>query len=221
MEFDWLNDLLDSFGSESEYESIGEELPDGLDYSDQDLSFLFPIEYAIDFDSSDFGEMVGNPYEDARYYQVQTYDDTCAIVAQQGILKQFSIDLTENQLRDYAIVNGLYTDGGGTPMENVGDLLEAMGVRVHKRFDGTIDQPVAELTQNYKVIIGLDGNEIWYPEYGPNPFNWWRGELPDAGHAVWLTGINVDRGVVILNDPGNPDGQGFEVGYCRFHECLG
>lgn len=34
MEFDWLNDLLDSFGSESEYESIGEELPDGLDYSD-------------------------------------------------------------------------------------------------------------------------------------------------------------------------------------------
>jgi len=165
----------------------------------------------MDVNQEEFGVIAGDPVQDAYYYHAQTYDDTCAVVAQQGILKAFGIELTESDLREVAYVNGWYQPGTGTSMEGIGGLLEHAGIPVHRVHGASLDDLIAELDKGHKVIVGLDANEIWAPKVSFDPFNWWRTELPDAGHAVWITGIDADEGVVYMNDSGVPDGQGRAV----------
>ena len=69
---------------------------------------------------------------------------------------------------------------------------------------------VEELSRGHKVIVGLDGGELynqdWFGEDLINPYG--------ADHAVMVTGIdmrNPDQPMVVLNDPGIPEGAGVSV----------
>lgn len=167
-------------------------------------------------ENDNIGEIIGAPEEWAYYYNAQTLPDTCAIVAQQGILKTFGIDVTETELVQFAEESGIYAPGNGTTMEDVGDILDSYGIQ-NARYSGAgLDNLIEELQQGNRVIVGLDANEIWTPESSLNPFNDWTAELPDAGHAVWVTGIDIDKGVVYTNDSGVPDGQAREVEIADF-----
>jgi len=215
MEFDWMDDMLGNNDSTSDLSEAGSGFED-IDPKIEPGNF-FQGRVSTEMPDQLFGSMVGTPENDAMYYHAQTYEDTCAIVAQEGILKEFNIEVTESELREYAYINGLYeptTDvpgSGGTTMDDVGELLESFGVDVHRKYDADITDLISELTNGHKVIVGLDASEIWYPESSFDPTNWWRAELPDMGHAVWLTGIDVENGIVLMNDSGAPDGQMREV----------
>ena len=62
----------------------------------------------------------------------QLYDDTCAIKSQQLILQSHGIDISEQELREEAVDNNWYFPGDGTPMGDVGNLLEYHSMDVHK-----------------------------------------------------------------------------------------
>lgn len=186
--------------------TVGEDRLDTFDTADISHPSL-EIPFENGFGDEELGKMVGDPLQDAMHYQAQTHSDTCAIVSQQGILKQFNIDLTETDLREYAASQGWYEPGGGTPLSDVGNLLEAAGIDTHRVVDASLSDIETELQRGHKVIVGLDANEVWTPEGGFNPFNWWRAELPDAGHAVWVTGVDREAGLVYMNDSGHYHGQ--------------
>ena len=45
----------------------------------------------------DMDDIIGNPEEQAEFWEQQSLDDSCAIMAQVSLLNQFGVDLTESQ----------------------------------------------------------------------------------------------------------------------------
>jgi hypothetical protein len=156
------------------------------------------------------GDLVGNPQFDSSHFHQQSYDNTCAIVAQQGILESHGIVVSENDLMQIATENGWFSHDG-TLMKDMGGLLEYFGIDVDYASNATIHDLVIELSQGDKVIVGLDASEIWTPQSNGDISNWYSAELPDQGHAVWITGIDIENGVVYMNDSGIPNGAGRPV----------
>ena len=131
----------------------------------------------------------------------QLYDDTCAIKSQQLILKDFGIDLSEDQLRDEAIANGWYD--GGTSASDIGKLLELHGVGISQYDNANIFNLVNELAQGHKVVVGLDSGELWEDNLFDKIF-----EDSKADHALIVSGIDTsdpENVKVILTDPGTGD----------------
>ena len=141
------------------------------------------------------------------YYVQQNYSDTCAIKSQQLILEEFGINLSEEQLREEAILHGWYTPGAGTAMEDVGKLLELHGVECHQYVNGNIFNLVNELAQGHKVIMGVDSGELWnYGFMEKMEDNYIGGERAD--HALIVSGIDTSDPndvKVIITDPGTGD----------------
>jgi hypothetical protein len=163
-------------------------------------------------------DIVGDPESDVANWHQQTEPDTCAVVCQEFILDEMTgKDFTEEELTQQATENGWYTAGGGTPMDCVGNLLEANGIEIEKEYDCTLDDISQKLADGENVIVGIDADETWYPggidsdQVLSNVSG-----MPEQGsnHAVQVIGVDYsdpDNPVVILNDPGTPDGQGIRV----------
>jgi len=160
--------------------------------------------------------MHGDPAGAASTFHHQAYDDTCAIAAQMDVAHSISgVALDEETLRLIADANDWYTPGGGTPMNCVGNVLEACGVPV-ERLDGVeLDTLASWLDEGRGVIVGVDALELWNPA---SQQDWALSEwlsYPEAGHAVRVTGIGADpftgERLVYMNDPGQPNGAGFSV----------
>ena len=94
-----------------------------------------------------------------------------------------------------------------------------MGISTIQEYNATLSDIAIALSQGDKPIVGLDANEIWTPkrdQYG-NPV-----EQSDAGHAVWVTGIDQKANGsynVILNDSGTPYGRSEVVSYVDFNNA--
>ena len=125
----------------------------------------------------------------------QQYDDTCAIKSQQLILNSNGVDVSEDQLRVEAYENGWYAPGEGTPMDNVGDLMEAHGLNVERKTGATIDDLRAETAHS---------GELWNNGIEETFEDIILG--PQADHALLVSGFAVDplTGTenVLLTDPG-------------------
>ncbi len=137
----------------------------------------------------------------------QQYSDTCAIKSQQLILNDFGVDVTEDQLVYQAEQFYIYRPGEGTPMEDVGKLLELNGVHCTQHENASVYDLTAELAQGHKVIIGVDSSELWNKELFAPVMNkmtdYFSGEKAD--HALIVAGIDTtdpDHVQVILTDPG-------------------
>lgn len=153
-----------------------------------------------------FTEKIGDYEEDAFYWHLQKESTSCAIVAQQGILNSLGVDVDEDQLIQIATEEGFFDPTIGTRPDDVGKLLELAGVPVIRKYNCTLNDLADWLERGEKVIVGLNANEVWQPLYDSN------GAPVDQiceGHAVWVTGIEVDGKdtFVILNDSGNQNGQ--------------
>ena len=166
-------------------------------------------------------ETIDSPFsDDTEHWHPQSYSDTCAIASQEFILDElgedYGIDFTEEQLRQEAIDNCWYTPGGGTPIECMGNLIEAHGIEVEKDYGYTLADLSQRLDDGQKVLVALDSDEIWNPGMDDDdPISNYFG-IPgqDANHAVQVVGIDdsdPNNPMVILNDPGTPDGKGLRV----------
>jgi hypothetical protein len=162
----------------------------------------------FDPNAADDSNVIGDPEESMESWHLQETDSSCAVAAQEFVLEDLlDREFTESELRDFASQNGWYSENG-TPMEDVGNILEAFGLNVEKHQGGTVQDIQNCLENGGNVIVGVDADEIWYGDndtYGPGD---------DANHALEVIGIdysNPDQPMVILNDSGNPNGCGSMV----------
>lgn len=159
--------------------------------------------------------------DDLEHWHPQTYDDTCSIVAQEYILDEigqdYGIDFSEDELRDTATACGWYIPDGGTPMVCVGNILEGYGVGVEKSINANFEDIDSQLQAGNKVLVAIDADEIWNPDGIDDDdlianLQGMPGQEPN--HTVQVIGIdrsNPNNPMVILNDPGIPDGRGLTI----------
>ncbi|MGB3638662.1 MAG: C39 family peptidase [Rivularia sp. (in: cyanobacteria)] len=146
--------------------------------------------------------VIGVPGVDGKSSSIlQGEDDTCAIRSQELVLRDFGVNVSEEELQEQAINHGWYTPGKGTSSADVGNLLELHGVEVNRYENANIFTLTSELAKGHKVIIGVDSGELWNPE---------NEEYEDdrADHALIVSGIDTsdpDNVKVIITDPGSGD----------------
>ena len=164
-------------------------------------------------DSSDpdgYAELYGDPISDAGHWHQQKYPDTCAIVSQEYILEAYiDRDFSEEELALEAMSKGYYAPGVGTLPEDVGNLLEDHGIEVERSDGNSIENITDKLSKHQKVIVGVDANEIWAPSDEEQLKDLLF--MPEANHAVMVTGYDDSTKTVYLNDPGHPGGKAMRV----------
>ena len=184
--------------------------------------------YPATFDpNSGHQGIIGDPANDMDTWHMQTHDDTCAVVSQEFILEQLTGQhINEDQLREVAMENGWYTPGGGTPMADVGNLLEYFGLHVDKHEDSSISEIENALSHGEKVIVGVNSEEIWDPQSHNliDEFLYNVMGIPgaDANHAVEVIGVDKSdpaHPMVVLNDSGHPGGEGKMLPLHDFEEA--
>jgi hypothetical protein len=163
---------------------------------------------SVEHDGSQNAPLVfGFPSTDGTSPLVQQhYDDTCAIRSQELILRDFGVHVSEDSLRNEAMIHGWYSPGKGTPAGYIGGLLEDHGVSVHKYENANIFTLSNELAQGHKVIIGVDSGELWNKGAleGIEDFL----GVHSADHALIVSGIDTsdpDNVKVVITDPGSGD----------------
>lgn len=152
------------------------------------------------FGMADAPKDFGNPPDLDPSEVYQYHPDTCAIRSQELILKDFGIDISQEDLIQQAIDHGWYEPGQGTSPLDVGKLLELNGVPVNQYENGNIFSLVNELAQGHKVIVGVDSDELWYGESD------WVDNA--ANHALLVSNIDTtdpNNITVTLTDPGTGD----------------
>lgn len=162
--------------------------------------------------------MIGAPDIQADFSEMQIFDDNCAVCAEMTIIDQFrpDLDLTQADAAYISAENGWYMPGYGTPMEDIGNLMDVFGIENHTVTNATIADLASELQQGHGVIVSVNSSQLW--ETGPlaemksfiyktlgidNP------ESMPADHAITVTGIDMtdpQNPQVIINDSGVPDG---------------
>lgn len=136
----------------------------------------------------------------------QSYPDNCAIRCQEIVLRDFGINVSEDDLINQAINQGWYTPGGGTSPEDVGNLLELHGVEVKRYDNANIFTLTSELAKGNRVIINVDSGELWNQGFDENLED--ISGMSGADHALIVSGIDTtdpSNVKVVLTDPGSGD----------------
>ena len=202
----------------------------GNDYEDISFTDIFsdffpdfmpdPISSPQD-GSTDLDRAVDNFFEmldPGEHYHCQEAPNSCAVAVQTDILNDFGINVSEAELRDLGEDLGVFTESGGTPLEDVGKLLEHFGVEVERGHHFDLEDLMEAKANGEKVIIGLDANEIWNaPGCEDHPLERMTGgffDIPTAGHAVEFKGVVEDvagNHYVVIDDPGHPHGHNVRI----------
>lgn len=169
-----------------------------------------PAYETFDPSGTDPALVIGDPAGNMENWHWQETGTSCAVASQEFVLEQLTgHEFDEAQLRELAEENGWYDIQGGTPMDDVGNILEHMGLHVEQSMDNTMEDIAHCLENGGQVIVGVDSSELWN---GTNDELFGPGM--DADHAVQVTGIdlsNPDQPMVVLNDPGAANGGGAMV----------
>jgi hypothetical protein len=159
----------------------------------------------------------GDPLGDADYWREQNGANSCAVVAQISVYESLTGEyISETNAADYAYEQGWFDPESGTFLENTGNILEDLGIETYSSENNTFADLEDALARGDKLIVGLDANEIWSPQYDRQGNS---KEQADAYHAVWVTGIEEESNGsvnVILNDSGIPNGSSSVVEYDDF-----
>ncbi|MGD9792133.1 MAG: C39 family peptidase [Acidimicrobiia bacterium] len=146
----------------------------------------------------------GDPMAEIPYHQAQVGPNDCLPTSVAMVLTEITgVEVPQSELVDLANQfemlgpDGMSMDGGVT-------LLAEYGVEAELT-TGTTDDLRTMLDNGTPVIIGLDSDDLYGQGDGPFADDF------ATGHAVVITGIDDEAGVVYLNDPGLPDGAGVAI----------
>ena len=134
----------------------------------------------------------------------QRYPDTCAIRAQEIILRDYGINVTQDDLIRLSSDQGWYNDGHGTTLDNVGKILNHYGVETACHQEGNIGNLLEELSQGHRVIVGADSDEL----RGETGFLHGIGEFfgfKNPDHTLLVSAMDdsdPDNRKIIITDPG-------------------
>ena len=152
--------------------------------------------------------VIGEPLEDMEHWHMQESEMSCAVACQEFIAEELlDVRLEEKDLVEFAISKGWYDPKSGTTVENVGRIMEHLGLDVERKYNGTLEDLEQVLSEGGKVIVGINNGSMMIPDrietiYFP---------ALTANHAVQVIGIDrthPDDIKVILNDPGIEGGRG-------------
>lgn len=152
--------------------------------------------------------IAGSPESDMENWHRQTEQNSCAVCCQEFVAEQLlDREFSEQEMIQYATEHGWYDPETGTTINDVGKLLEALGLEVERESGLTISNLVTELESGHKLICGVNNMILENPAFadllGIN-----------ANHAVQVIGIdysNPEDVRVILNDSGVANGMGRSV----------
>ena len=113
-------------------------------------------------------------------------DNLCDVLCEQYILRDYGIDIDIDNIRKEAEDNFWIKDSG-TPMHNIGRLLEKHGMTVQRNVGCNLDDLQRLISVRYRIIAVVDYGELCF------------GEADDSFHAVVCTEINEDE--MLLFDP--------------------
>ncbi|GGN84988.1 hypothetical protein GCM10010112_64840 [Actinoplanes lobatus] len=153
------------------------------------------------------GSLVGDPDGDAEHWFEQSANGYCVPASIAQIVSEYTGVHHADESAFVARANELHlfevgADGvPGMGIEGAHALLEDAGVPAEIQIGIGVEALAGYLAEGRRVMLAVDGDEIWYA----------REDEAGADHAVVLTGIDVDRGVAILSDPGTGDGNRMEV----------
>ncbi len=191
-------------------------IENGVDLLDDTAVYNWDTYENFDPDNYDPEYIIGSPVESMEHWHRQQTDNTCGIASQQFILETVTGEtFDELELRDIAEANGWF--GNGTSAYDIGNLLVAYGMEVTNSFDNDMDDLREALENGGYVIVGVDSSELWF---GDNDDIYAPGS--GADHAIQVIGIDEsdpDNPMVIINDPGDPDGCGGMVAADDFAEA--
>lgn len=175
-------------------------------------------------------DILGVPNAQAEFWDMQEFADNCEPTSESFIIRQFGFDgVSTNDFAYISQANGWYTPGGGTSMEHMGDMMDLFGIENHTIQNASLEDLASEIANGHGVIVGVNAGQLW--DQGPlqELFNWaaklFGFDNPvdaPADHALCVTGFDVsdpDNPMVIVNDPGHPDGQGAAYPLDRFMDA--
>ena len=181
------------------YEYERETLEDGVE-----LEQLRDEDFSGEFTES-YGEILGEPEEDAEVWHEQTEDYSCAVACQTYVAEQlFNRPFSEQEFIDVAAEHGWYTSGEGTSPSDTGKVLELMGLDVERSNFNSFSELEEVVASDAKAIVGVNNSVLQNPGLAGLPGM-------NANHAVEVIGIDrtdPDNIEVILNDPGVENGAG-------------
>ena len=158
----------------------------------------------------------GNPEKDMQCWHEQSEANSCAVCCQEFIAEQLlDREFSETELSEYARGRGWYDPESGTPVNDTGKVLEALGLEVERSWGVELRDLAEELHSGGKIICGVNNMILADPEFA---------RLPglSANHAVEVIGIDTSDAAqiqVILNDPGRADGKGLRVSADTFQKA--
>lgn len=172
---------------------------------------------SFDPSETDMSRVVGDPVAYMDNWHPQETNFSCAVAAQEFAIEEIlGIEVDEAELRRIAVENGWLSDGG-TPLMDIGRLMEHMGLNVHVSFNNTFEELCACLARGIHPVVGVDADELWS---GENEEIFLPGR--DANHAIQVIGVdfsNQDSPMVIINDSGVANGCGAMVPADLFMEA--
>ncbi len=131
---------------------------------------------------------------------------TCAIAAQQMVLNDYGIHVSQIQLLEIAKQKGWFIDQLGTPLDYVGELLNHFDVQAVQFRNANIYHVIHELSQGHRIIVGLDANALSQDDRWRTFDDVLYGK--EANHVLVVGGIDTsdpDNLQVVLSDPTNPE----------------
>lgn len=175
------------------------------DMMDEDDMGIRAANYDPDQDDED---VLGTPAHDMQYWQCQGDSGPCAVYSQTFAFNSLTgKNISPESMVDLARAEGIYTEDG-TTMEDMGKLLQVAGLDADMRYGSSVQDLTDCWSQGGKTIVTLDSDEIWYGERD----TFLMPQSPDhAVEVIGIQGADTDSPMVILNDPGTPDGCGLCV----------
>jgi hypothetical protein len=200
------NYLLDIESGDINVKNITGDSNDGaLGASSNDLTVGY-------YDETNFETRVwGTPNSDADYWRPQDGKKACAVVAQITVYESITGEyISEATAADFAQAQGWFNPETGTSLGYSDNILNYLGIETEQDYNGDINTIINALDNGDKVLVSLDGSEIWNPSYSitGKPY-----EQTNLGHTVWITGVQqyADNTVdLVINDSGkiNPNNSG-------------
>jgi hypothetical protein len=154
------------------------------------------------------GRIIGDPADTSEHWFQQAANGFCAPASIAQIVSEYSGTPFTDETAFVQLANDLGVwqvgpDGvPGLTVEGAATVLEAAGVPAAVVTGGGITMLADYLESGHGIMVAIDSGEVWYGEATED-------YAPD--HMVVVAGIDADRGVVLLSDPGSPDGDLEEV----------
>jgi ribosomal protein L32 len=121
----------------------------------------------------------------------------CDFQCETYILKLFGKEIEESTLAEESRHN-YWLRGEGTPLYNMGKLLEREGFLVHRRFDATLDE-LEEALKDHKVIVVVNGDTLIGKEIDIFSEDFSFEDNPN--HAVVVLSVDKEIGKVSIYNP--------------------